>query len=179
MKVIFLDVDGVIRHDFYKVTKDDNGIDGAKLELLKEIIEKTEAKIVLSSTWRRMYDENGNTYNDELYNILEKNLKSHELEIHSEIPRSLQKKKINPISMSIEELIQHESEDNDRAEFIVMWLDNHPEVESFVIIDDFGGWKKHNLEDYLVKTSSHTGGLLPEHVEKAIDILNKPKVRKR
>ena len=46
MKVIFLDVDGVIRHDLYKGTEEDHGIDPKKLKLLKEIIDNTNAKIV-------------------------------------------------------------------------------------------------------------------------------------
>lgn len=62
MKIIFLDIDGVLNHHkFYKV-KDPNIIkilelnlhlDPRSVKLLNAICEATGAKIVLSSTWRR------------------------------------------------------------------------------------------------------------------------------
>ena len=53
MKIIFLDVDGVLNYDdcpyhvgaYY-------GVDPAKVKLLKQIVDATGAKIILSSTWR-------------------------------------------------------------------------------------------------------------------------------
>lgn len=179
MKVIFLDVDGVLRHDFYEGTKEDYGIDPEKLKLLKEIIDKTKAKIVLSSTWRRGIDQTGKIRISELYYILEKKLKKYNIEIYSEIPKPVNIGDNPENSISIGELIADDDDDNDRAEYIAMWLRLYPEVESFVILDDFGGWKKYNLEEHVVRTSQYNGGLLPEHVEEAINILNKPKVKKR
>jgi len=179
MKVIFLDVDGVIRHDLYKGPEKNHGIDPEKLKLLKELIDKTNAKIVLSSTWRRGITQTGKILNEESFNILKAILKKYKIEIYSEIPRPINTENENRISISLEDLIKYPSEDNDRAEYIVMWLESNKDVESFVILDDFDGWKKYNLEEYVVKTSQYNGGLLPNHIEKAIDILNKPKVRKR
>jgi hypothetical protein len=50
MKVLFLDVDGVLNTfktgGLYTLTK-------TKLKLLQEIVEATDCKIVLSSTWRK------------------------------------------------------------------------------------------------------------------------------
>ena len=179
MKVIFLDVDGVIRHDLYKGTKEDHGIDPEKLKLLKEIIDKTEAKIVLSSTWRRGIDQTGKIHNKESYYILEKVLKNHDIEIFSEIPRPVNIGDNPKNSISLGELAKIETNDNDRARYIAMWLRLYPEVESFVILDDFGGWGKYNLEEYVVKTSQYNGGLQKEHVEEAVNMLNNPKVKKR
>ena len=67
MKIIFLDIDGVMNHQlFYKEEKEKN-IDYSKetsqeydsrqfdprcMELLNHIIEKTGAKVVVSSSWR-------------------------------------------------------------------------------------------------------------------------------
>lgn len=50
MKVIFLDVDGVLNssQDGFTIKLGTN----KHLELLKQIVEKTDAKIVLSSSWR-------------------------------------------------------------------------------------------------------------------------------
>ena len=179
MKVIFLDVDGVIRHDFYKGTEEDHGIDPEKLNLLKEIIDKTESKIVLSSTWRRGINQTGKVYNKESYYILEKVLKKHNIEIYSEIPRPINTKDKPKNSITLEELVKLETNDNDRARYIVEWLEENPKVGSFVILDDFGGWEKYNLEEFVVKTSQYNGGLQKEHVEEAINMLNKPKVKKR
>lgn len=53
MKVIFLDIDGVLNTE--KRLLNNNGelyVEKDKIELLKEIIDKTKAKVVLSSTWR-------------------------------------------------------------------------------------------------------------------------------
>ena len=66
MKVIFLDIDGVLNSsiDFFELRKFGhpvNEIKGSKvinrghLALLQQIIEDTDAKIVLSSTWRMHY----------------------------------------------------------------------------------------------------------------------------
>ena len=59
MKVIFLDIDGVLNSDEYvdKVKKSDiqgieRDIDIEKVKLLKRAIDETGAKVVLSSSWR-------------------------------------------------------------------------------------------------------------------------------
>lgn len=66
MKVIFLDIDGVLntketffkRKEKYIKTKIwDYRIDLFRIEYLKEIIEKTDAKIVLTSTWRKGFEK--------------------------------------------------------------------------------------------------------------------------
>lgn len=57
-KYIFLDIDGVLNsNDWFEKNKDVDGlveIDPSKLILLKEIVDCTEAKIILSSSWRSL-----------------------------------------------------------------------------------------------------------------------------
>lgn len=62
MKVIFLDIDGVLNHEQFYQGKDPSIIkildlnlhlDTYSLKLLNQICETTGAKVVLSSTWRR------------------------------------------------------------------------------------------------------------------------------
>ena len=55
MKIIFLDFDGVIS-TYEKGWR----FDVEKLELLKEIVDKTDAKIVVTSSWKRGFTEVGN-----------------------------------------------------------------------------------------------------------------------
>lgn len=50
MKVIFLDIDGVLNNNN---TKMDLGWEPSLVKILNYIVKETEAKIVLSSTWRR------------------------------------------------------------------------------------------------------------------------------
>ena len=168
LKVIFLDVDGVLNHCDYKI----DIIDPNKILLLKKLIDLTDAKIVLSSTWRRKYDQYGNIIYDNNYKILEKILKKYNLEIYSEI-ENIETYENNNITISIKEILEQYNNDNDRARYIVKWLKEHPEVESFVIIDDFGGWEKYNLTKFVVQTSYWSGGLHEHHINDATKILKK------
>ena len=53
MKVIFLDIDGVLNSMSCKATIEGfDFVEDEKVALLKEIIDLTGAKVVLSSTWR-------------------------------------------------------------------------------------------------------------------------------
>ena len=66
MKVVFLDVDGVLNtaktfervyNSFKNSGKRELEIDSFRLEYLKKITDETDAKIVLSSTWRRFFQK--------------------------------------------------------------------------------------------------------------------------
>ena len=50
MKVIFLDIDGVLN------TNSDREISDDKLKLLSELVSKTGADVVLSSSWRNWWN---------------------------------------------------------------------------------------------------------------------------
>lgn len=63
MKVIFLDIDGVLNSNFWNEShqmeiSDGTLIDQKKIELLAELVNKTGAKIVLHSGWRMWFDAN-------------------------------------------------------------------------------------------------------------------------
>lgn len=57
MKVIFLDIDGVLN------SKGTSTLDDTYISRLKEIVKATDAKIVLSSSWKDVI-YNPETYND-------------------------------------------------------------------------------------------------------------------
>ena len=59
MKVIFLDFDGVLNSAKYLLGHGDCGvaIDPARMALLKQIVDATDAKIVLSTSWREHWSK--------------------------------------------------------------------------------------------------------------------------
>ena len=110
MKVIFLDVDGVLNSDEYfnsikdqKINTIENQIDINKVKLLKQAVNTTGAKLVLSSSWR--YTKNANNLKALLLNY-------------------------GMIVDSTPFL------NNERGKEIKKWLDEHKNVEDYVILDD-------------------------------------------
>lgn len=159
-KIIFLDIDGVLNSvDYYEQVKDCKGykeINPEKVKLLKEIVERTGAKIVLSSTWRDLSRRKCEP-DHSLYTYLIDTLREYGLEIIEHTPY-------------IEE---------DRPKEIKAWLDKQSDKGTrFVSLDDdFPKYKydEAGIGTCLVKTSFYEkdGGLKREHVEKAVGILNR------
>ena len=151
MKVIFLDIDGVLNSRQYDLNRGENegNIDISRLSLLKQLVLCTGAKIVLTSSWRTYWDANGEQ-TDEIGKELEGSFLHSGITLFDKTPDI----------------------DNDRAKEIKSWLELHPNVVSFVIIDDMKfGWGE--LETNVVKTDYLIGrGLEVQHVEKAISILS-------
>ena len=81
INIIFLDIDGVLNS---KQTLERCGpyigIEDQKLELLKELIEKTKAYIVLTSTWKQFWHYNplDKHKQDELANYLDAAFAKHQ-----------------------------------------------------------------------------------------------------
>ena len=148
MKVIFLDIDGVL--NCRTSTKRYNGclfVDDDKLALLAELIDKTGAKIVLSSTWRfGLLHPDSALASDVI--ALQKEMYKFGLRIYSHTPRFPEKQ---------------------RGDEIQAWLEASSNIESFVILDDDSDMA--NVKDYLVQTTWESG-LKKEHIEKAVAILN-------
>ena len=163
MKVIFLDVDGVLNsEDDLMIHMKKNGIKGCilyaevedrPLKLLKEIIEKTSAKIVVSSSWRIGCERNGrkSIFGRGLYEKLEKRLKEYGMEIYDITP-----------SLGI---------GTQRGDEIREWLSKN-ETENFIILDDDSDMREYtNTENFIHTTYKH--GLTEELKDKSIEILNK------
>lgn len=158
-KIIFLDIDGVLNSaDYFDQTKHCEGyseINPEQVKLLKEIIDRTGAEIVLSSTWRSLGKRKDEPEHP-MYTYLTDTLQEYGLEIIDHTPYI----------------------DQDRPKEIKAWLDNQPDTDiKFVSIDDDFPQQKYDevgIGDCLVKTSFYEkdGGLRREHVEKAVDILN-------
>jgi hypothetical protein len=162
MKVIFLDVDGVLNCNATRERIDGiYFVEDSKIEILKEIIESTDAKVVLSSTWRlgwvRMQREPN--YHDKHFEMLRCKLLEHGIELFD----------CTPIS-----------DKGYRGDEIDEWLRCHSDVESFVILDDDSDMKPHLGR--LVRTKWFVGGagggLMRKHIKHAVELLNKPYIRK-
>lgn len=159
MRVIFLDIDGVLNsREFFRnrpLTQGLNEIDEEKVKLLQQIVQATNAKIVLTSTWR-IYDKA-----DKVYQHLVDTLAKYDLSIFDCTPW------IN----------------EDRPHEIAVWLsmwnalrDVHEHIFGFVSLDDDftdKQYAKYGMQHQLIKTTFYGehGGLQPEHVQQAIDIL--------
>lgn len=149
MRVIFLDIDGVLNSAAYDRSKsrEEGNIDLTRLPVLRSIIDSTGAVVVLSSSWRSHLDS-------DCYPItvtgewLMRVFGEAGIYIHGKTP-----------------------EMGKRADEVRVWLETHPDTESFVILDDlFFGWGE--LQDNLVRTNYHIGkGLEQSHAEKAVKIL--------
>ena len=152
MKIIFLDIDGVLNSRQYDAVRGagDGNIDTSRLPLLKELIDTTGAMVVLTTTWRRHWDAD-RSFSDEIGRQLEQTFASYGITLLDKTPEI----------------------DNDRAKEVASWLEAHNNVEAFVVFDDIKfGWGE--LDHSVVKTDYRIGrGLEKKHVEAAIKILNK------
>ena len=150
MKVIFLDFDGVLNSERYVKTCEEYGviIDPSRMRLLKQIIDATDAKIVLSTSWREHWDKepkNCDNIGIEINNIFGK----YGLHIFGKTP-----------------ILSCCREDE-----IADWLKSNPQVVNFVVLDDrFLDSKR--IRGHFVKTSGYSKGLDEASVDKAIEILN-------
>jgi len=132
MKVIFLDVDGVLNAncDFGGRSKPNPyistelgerycGICKSHVKSLKELVDKTGAKIVLVSSWKRDYvDYIKHGYQNHVGKYLHNKLHEQGLKIFD-----------TTLSYDF-------SEGRNRGYEISQWLEHHPEVDSWVVLDD-------------------------------------------
>jgi len=153
MKVIFLDIDGVLNSAVYdrQRTEKDGNIDKTRLAIVKELVNKTGARIVLSSSWRNHWEKNFDECDDVGKEIIT-DFASAGLEIYDKTP------KFGYL---------------DRSDEIRMWLNENPDVDAFVIFDDNGyGWDE--LSNNLIQTNYQIGRALEEkHIRKALVILKR------
>ena len=155
MKVIFLDIDGVLNSDEYfdkirdlNIQGIQSEIDVEKIKLLKKAVDETGAKVVLSSSWR--YTRNAQHLKELLANF----------EIYTDSTPFMCGK---------------------RGLEIKQWLLDNPGVEDFVILDDeiFYSYDEELIKK-LIKISNGNGynfgeGLLPKDIDKIIKRLGKKK----
>ena len=157
MKVVFLDIDGVLNEEKSRSRCCGYlGIDDKKVENLALIIKKTNAAIVLISTWKDDWRKTDKAHQGIMANYLDRKLKKQGLAV-------LDKTK------SIDENGFHFS----RGEGILQYLADN-KVEKYVILDDYQfDYDSCGLSDYYIKTDAYNGGLTKELVGRAIQILKR------
>ena len=151
MKIIFLDIDGVLN---CKATKANCGgyigIQGAKVKLLRRIVEETDAVIVMTSTWKMHWNKG-----DNFDRYMHRKFGKEHLEIFSCTYGDFQ----------------------ERGAGIHKWIDAH-DIESWVVLDDEIA---PDYDDEILKRliltewNNANGGLHDADVQVAIDILNNGK----
>lgn len=172
MNVVFLDCDGELTYSDYK-NKETANIDIEKVKLLKEICDKTNAKVVISSSWR-----GSDTYTPRIYYILIDILTTNGIEVLGgtpHLPTEFEGDVSESISLTtLEDLPYLKLKyGTGRAAEIQKWISEH-DVDNFVILDDEDfDWSDYGYDKHWVQpTWFGEGGLQQEHVDRAIEILN-------
>ena len=162
MKVVFCDFDGVLncakstsRAPFPDLNVWYVGLDSNKLRNLVKIIQETNAKIVLTTTWREHYEIGAYKQMDPVGKYINNKFRMFNLKIYDKI---IDGKRFN------------------RGKGVKIWLEQHPEVTDFVILDDEDMgyfWVDYKgYEPHFVKTLWDGHGLTENCANAAIRILN-------
>jgi len=147
MKVLFLDIDGVInKFKFYKDGGLDNTLDEDCIKRLSNIVEKTGCVIVISSTWK---------CSNHLMDILEECL-------FPKLPKGC----IAGCTKTHIPQVQRQVE-------IREYLNDHQDIENYVIVDDYDFELKSFLNKGHIVITDALEGLTEEDMNECIKILNK------
>ena len=158
-KIIFLDIDGVLNSNQYWESLYKKGqkqypvrmefeLDPKCLRNLKKIVDETQAKIVVTSTWKRL---------PERMKKFKRYIPMFGLSVYDETP------------------CHPEGADNRGAEIRQYLQEHQGEVDKFILIDDDVFPDFNELTEYLVKTNFYKNGLCENHVQEAIERLGRVK----
>jgi hypothetical protein len=146
-KILFLDIDGVLNSEIYykSISHLENGgsrFDPKSVELIKKLVDEFSLRIVISSTWR--------------YGATDRLM--HELK-DSKLIGYLYHEWFTPVI--------HPAH---RGTEIKLWLELHPEVIDYIIIDDDENILEEQIKRF-VKTDLHEG-MTEEHFNRVRAILS-------
>lgn len=169
-KYIFLDIDGVLNSEHTLESEHENFdqpyasiISDQYLKNLKYVVEKTDAKIILTSSWRVYFNNNIKNPNNIFAMALLASLNKYNLKLHDMTPFVK-----GPFS-------------NERGLEIKTYI-NQNNITNYVIIDDeeFSDFKTHLDMSRFIQTNFgndtttiENEGLNKKVAKKAIEILNK------
>lgn len=152
LKVIFLDFDGVI-----STHEKGMNLDQEKIALLEVILYATNAKIVVSSSWR-VGTRNADEFVEKLFNF----------------HRS--RDKVSSGSLFVDSIYDvTDTMGNDRGEEVQRWIDEHKDqIEQYVILDDENEYSDEQLFNF-VQTDEYEG-LTTREVKLCIKMLSGERV---
>lgn len=157
LRVLFLDIDGVLNSRrfasenpgaFNRTEGHLNMLDASACARMQRVLSLAKAKVVISSSWRLLHSV------DDIRGWLAK--KGLRAEILGATTHGLSM----PYTRGV------------RGSEIQAWLDEHPEVDSFAIVDDDNDM--YGLEDRFVQTT-WARGFCDDHVAPLLRILLRPK----
>ena len=158
MKVIFLDIDGVLNSEKFLKNNPNQAIDKNSVSILKNIVDKTGAVIIMSSGWRLWFDDNmmpEDGYSQCLYDILSE----FDIKLFGRTP-----------DFSTEEIRTRKTFSHVKAKEITAWLNEHEIVDKYVVIDDLD-LKNEEINSHLIRTNVQVG--ITEYDEiRVIDMIN-------
>lgn len=161
-RVIFLDIDGVLNAEFWneshqKEISDGQLIDRDKVKLLVQLIDRTDAQIILHSGWRFWFDEEKKPLCKEAERLVEM-LAEEGMTIAGFTP-----------DLTTEEIRRTKKFSLVKADEILLWLKTHEDVDGWVVLDDL---ELHNtcVKSHQVKTDP-SAGLTLEDVDEAVEML--------
>ena len=125
-------------------------VDTRKVLRLREIVERTGAQIVLSSSWRLGADPKAFYLEREALRELEKEFRRVRCPLWVDVTPYLPRAK--------------------RWQEVNAWLLLHPEIDEYIILDDWGEDEFRPMMDHLVKCDARAG-LTKERAELAIKML--------
>ncbi|MBL4934143.1 hypothetical protein JK636_00055 [Clostridium sp. YIM B02515] len=140
MKVIFLDIDGVLNSEEFFRNNPDKIIDRNSVRILKSIIDKTSAVIVMSSGWKLWFDDNMmpvHKYSQCLYDILTES----DIKLFGKTP-----------DFTTEEIREKKTFSLVKAKEISAWLSEHENASKYVVLDDLDLGDE-EIKQHLVRTN--------------------------
>lgn len=171
MNIVFLDVDGELTYSEYE-NAETADIDIEKVKILKEMCDRTGAKVVITSSWR-----GSEIYTPRIYYTLIDILTTNGIEVIGDAPYIDAKYKeidLPKTTFALDEVPHLQLKyGTGRAAEIQAWLKEH-EIDRFIILDDEDwNWKDYGYENNWIQPTWYgNGGLKREHVAKAIEIMN-------
>lgn len=158
MKIIFLDIDGVLNSSEFPKLHKWSPIDESKVKLLANLAERTGAYVVMHSGWRFWFDDSMQPQTDEaryLYNLFYKC----NISLYDKTP-----------DYTTEEIRANKTFGLVKAQEILAWLDEHTSIESYVVIDDF------DLGNSIIRTrqviTDNSTGITEIDIQKAFQFLS-------
>ena len=146
MKIIFLDIDGVMNSEVYHKTlntkkKGWRRFNPEAVKMITKLVEEFDAKIVISSLWRFAVKK----------------------ELATELKAS------NLVNFLHPDWKTPIIEPGHRGKEVKMWLDEHPDIKEFIILDDDNDILEEHRSRF-VRTDYYEG-MQAEHYYKAREIL--------